>query len=120
MKRKTIAIDFDGVIHRYSKGWQNGAIYDPPMDGALDAVKKLATNNRLIIFSTRAKDPKMHLEMLSWLDKHGFAPYFSSVTHEKAIAHIYIDDRGLRFADWSNTMDTLTEMDFVDDQMALL
>jgi 5'(3')-deoxyribonucleotidase len=120
MRRKTIAIDFDGVIHKYSKGWQNGAIYDPPMDGALDAVKKLATNNRLIIFSTRAKDPKMRLEMLAWLNKHGFASYFSKVTHEKAIAHIYIDDRGLRFADWSNTMDTLTEMNFVDNQMSLL
>lgn len=30
----TISIDFDGVIHQYSKGWQNGEIYDPPIRGA--------------------------------------------------------------------------------------
>lgn len=31
MDKKTIVFDFDGVIHRYSKGWQNGSIYDKPV-----------------------------------------------------------------------------------------
>ena len=29
---KTIAVDFDGVIHKYSKGWQGGEIYDEPVE----------------------------------------------------------------------------------------
>lgn len=30
----TISIDFDGVIHQYSKGYADGSIYDPPIKGA--------------------------------------------------------------------------------------
>jgi hypothetical protein len=117
---KTIAIDFDGVIHAYTKGWHDGTIYDEPMQGSLDAVKTLAVNNKIVIFSTRAKGDGNLAEMKHWLDKHGFLPFINDITHEKVIASIYIDDRGLRFTDWSNTLDTLTEMNFRSDQMALL
>ena len=35
-----IAIDFDGVIHRYSKGWQGlHNTYDPPHDNAIESIK---------------------------------------------------------------------------------
>lgn len=38
---RTIAVDFDGVIHKYSKGWQNGSIYDEPVEGAKEALLEL-------------------------------------------------------------------------------
>ncbi|MEO0641374.1 MAG: hypothetical protein AAFY70_16695 [Bacteroidota bacterium] len=50
-----IAIDFDGVLHLYSKGWNGGEIYDPPVPGAKEAMQKLkAQGHTLYIFSTRS------------------------------------------------------------------
>ena len=34
-----IAIDFDGVIHKNSKGYYDGTIYDEPVEGSLEAIK---------------------------------------------------------------------------------
>lgn len=57
MSRKpiTVALDFDGVIHKYSKGWQNGKCYDEPVDGAFEAIKFLFKKGyNVFIFSTRS------------------------------------------------------------------
>ena len=53
-KQKTIGIDFDGVIHRYSKGWQNGEIYDEPVENAIESLNALLkAGYRVFIFSAR-------------------------------------------------------------------
>lgn len=75
MSGKTIAIDFDGVIHKYSKGWHDGTIYDEPMKSAFESIKKLMDNGySVFILSTR--NPK---QIKKWLDKYlwfwdSFAP----------------------------------------------
>ena len=52
---KTVAIDFDGVIHQYSKGWQDGSIYDPPVAGAFDAIENLILRDySVFIFTSRS------------------------------------------------------------------
>lgn len=53
---KTIAIDFDGVIHQYSKGWQDGEIYDKPVVGCFEAIQALFEQGYFVfILSTRPK-----------------------------------------------------------------
>lgn len=88
--KKKIFIDFDGVINDYH-GWQNGTM-PAPKEGALEFVKELSANYELCIFTSRNCE-----EVLKWLENHHFKKYIKTVTNQKEPAHIYIDDRGIRF-----------------------
>jgi hypothetical protein len=108
--KKTIAIDFDGVLHRYSRGWQDGKLYDPPMPGSYDALARLAETCNLVVFTTRQD----LTPVIYWLN--AFFPGLSiRVTNVKPKAYVYIDDRGLRFTSWQDTLDQLVELDILED-----
>lgn len=62
----TLAIDFDKVIHRYSKGWHDGTIYDPPMPGAVDGVRCLLEYDACFVHTTREPE-----QVVPWLEGHG-------------------------------------------------
>jgi hypothetical protein len=52
----TIAFDFDGVIHKYSKGWQDGTIYDTISEEWIKLVNELLeAGHGVFIMSTRSK-----------------------------------------------------------------
>jgi len=104
IKNNTIAIDFDGVIHKYSKGWQGlENAYDPPNDGTIEAIKKLKSMGfRLVIFSSRTVSV-----IEEWLDKHQLSECFDEVTNTKIPARIYIDDRAYHFTSWEKTIKDL-------------
>lgn len=96
-----IMIDFDGVIHRYSKKWNGGSIYDPPVKGVKDALRflKEELGYKIIVFTTRVlTDPEetQRRSMKTWLKNHEI-PY-DAITCKKLPATIYIDDRGFRFS----------------------
>lgn len=97
-KRKTLAIDFDGVIHRYSRGFQGlENAYDPPMEGVEASLKKLKSKGyRLVVMSSR---PVKYI--VPWLEKYNLSSYFDDVTNTKIAASYYIDDHALRFESWS-------------------
>lgn len=109
--RKTIAIDFDGVIHAYSEGWKDGTTYDVPHEGAFDNIVYLMEHFNVFIMSTR--NPQ---DIGGWLHvyKAPFvwkvieegdlsAPFWNipgivGITNRKLGAEVYIDDRAMHFA----------------------
>ena len=101
---KTIAIDFDGVIHEYRYGYGRD---DGPMPGMEESIKKiLGQGHKIIVHSARPE-----AEILAWaamlmvrvLVREGIAgiEWQPGITyHPKPMAHFYVDDRALRFTNW--------------------
>lgn len=114
---KQIAIDFDGVIHKNSKGFHDGTVYDKPIEGAFDAIKKLrAKGYSIVIFSAKAKpdrplvNGKTGAELIEeWLDNYQMLSYIKEVTSEKPRAIAYIDDRAVRFTNWPDVLTALED-----------
>lgn len=98
----TIAIDFDGVIHAYRAGWLDGTIYDPPIDGAAEAMAKLQERGyNLVIYTTRAESQTDKAAIYQWLKQHRFKNVDDiEITDRKPPAIAYIDDHAVRFTNW--------------------
>lgn len=110
---KTVAIDFDGVIHAYSRGWQDGSIYDEPVPGALDAIRALQARCAVFVHTSRYPG-----QVAEWLRCHGIDAVSDAafvgefwdrqdevlVTRRKLPAAAYIDDRAIRFVDWAQAL----------------
>jgi len=106
-----IAIDFDGVIHNFNKGWFDGTCYGEPLPGSLEAIKKLSERYNIIIFTAKAKHDRPLVNgktgtqlVREWLEKHDVMQYVSEITAEKPRSQIYIDDKGYHFENWVATM----------------
>lgn len=109
-----ISVDFDGVIHQNSKGFHDGTVYDEPIDGAIEAIKRLSQKYNIVVFSAKAKpdrplvNGKTGIELIwEWLEKHNISQYIEEVTSEKPRAIAYIDDKAIRFESWSQTISEL-------------
>ena len=107
-KKPILCIDFDGVIHRYGKGWQNGAIYDDVTEGFFEWAEKAAKLFKLVIYSSRSKDDDGVVAMGLWMTEQrrkwrkaggksddGIVEF--EFAHEKPPAFLTIDDRCTQF-----------------------
>jgi hypothetical protein len=102
---KTIAIDFDGVIHKYSKGWQNGEIYDEVVDKSIEAINALCEHGySVVIFSTRSprqikrylkakSNPLLYMSQSDFMDQY----YPMTSSDEELIKSEYANSKLLQY-----------------------
>jgi phosphoglycolate phosphatase-like HAD superfamily hydrolase len=101
--RPRLLVDFDGVIHRYGKGWHDGTAYDEPMPGARKALEQLNFHGyEIVIFSTRDAE-----QIQEWLTRYNFQSY--RVTNVKEPALAIIDDRAIQFTSWERTLEVVKQ-----------
>lgn len=114
---RQVGIDFDGVIHRNSKGFYDGTVYDDPIEGSLEAIQRISRTYDIVVFSAKARKDRMLINektgvqlIEEWLEKHGFMKYVKEVTSEKPRAVAYIDDKAIRFFNWDQALNDLNSL----------
>ena len=115
----TVAVDFDGVIHTYEKGWADGSIYGEFMPGAVVGLSRLMSQYAVFVHTTRnprqvarwIEDRSGHgiecttiIHPLPWKRTFWNEKGFLLVTNRKLPAIAYIDDRGIRFKNWDQAL----------------
>jgi len=112
-----IAIDFDGVIHRNSKGYFDGTIYDEVVEGAREALEEISKTYTIIIYTAKARhdrgfvDGKSGTQLIwEWLEENKLDHLISKVTAEKPRAVAYIDDKAIKFSDWNAVLKSVSEL----------
>ncbi len=116
MGKPILCLDFDGVLHSYTSGWQGAEIVsDPPVTGAVDFIISALEHFEVHIFSSRSNQEGGIEAMQNWLHNQFYArfytpsgftkepsefiPLFKSIKWptKKPKAKITIDDRAITF-----------------------
>ena len=112
--KNTIAIDFDGVIHKNSKGFHDGTIYDEPIEDVKKGLEYLSKSYKLIVYSCKANPNRPFINgktgvelMYDWLVENDLWQYIDKIVHDKLNAKYYIDDKAIRFIDWNQTIEEI-------------
>lgn len=114
-EKHTIAIDFDGVLADYSKGYQGKDVFGVMIPGSDSATKVLKENDwTIIIYTTRPVTEALK----KWLNDNGIAyDYINENPNQpeeskgcKLIADVYLDDRAINFhGEWPWTIRSIAD-----------
>ncbi len=109
MRKSVLCVDFDGVIHSYTSGWQGARnIPDPPVPGAIEFLDRMLDDGwDVAIHSSRSGQLGGRMAMRAWLKKHAGSMWHECMGHLglesvrfplfKPAARITLDDRALTF-----------------------
>lgn len=102
MEPLLLAVDFDGVLHdpnNVKPGYKLGQ----PIEGAAESMAKLKNQGAIICIHSVWADTEQKCEAISkWL-RHFEIPY-DFITNKKPIAHVYLDDKAVRFTSWEQAL----------------
>lgn len=85
-----------GLYIDTANGWQDGSIYDTPVNGIKFAIDQLRDEGyKIVIYSTRGATLKGRVAMKDWLKKYNIA--YDDIAKDKPIAAMYVDDRAIPF-----------------------
>lgn len=88
MIKKTICVDFDGVLNEYN-GYEEGNLGEP-LSASKEFIRQLRKKYKVVILTSRPKE-----QVIDWLNNNGFPSM--EVTDRKIPAVAYIDDRAIQF-----------------------
>jgi len=92
MKRRTIYLDFDGVLNTY-QNWVCEEYLYLPRPGVEDFLKSLNKDYKIVVFTARNI-----IYVKAWLIKFKLWKYIKNVTNIKGPAVLYVDDRCVKFS----------------------
>lgn len=115
VRKPILCLDFDGVLHTYSRGWQGGEIYDPATPGFFSWAQIAKDHFTLVVYSSRSSSYSQVVAMQAWLRKEARTWILIVIGHEpteeelnrimewfefsatKPPAVLTIDDRAIQF-----------------------
>lgn len=100
-----LCLDFDGVLHSYTSGWQGAAVIpDPPVPGAIEFLAEASKHFKIAIYSSRSHQEGGVQAMMAWLLFHAseispIPPWLFEIDFlaHKPAAFLSIDDRAITF-----------------------
>lgn len=128
-RRPTLCLDFDGVLHSYSSGWQGAdKVSDPPVDGAMEFLVQASEVFSIAIHSSRNSKSGSVEAIKSWLRRYlrehlrskDVQSSYRNIEGEverilmrihypslKPAAHVILDDRAMTFTGQWPSIDEL-------------
>lgn len=116
-RKPTLCLDFDGVLHAYSHGWQGtDTVADGPVSGALAFLCEAVDAFDVCVLSSRSSDPAglraMKRALYHWLDAEysvdGWTVFGKiRFPEHKPPCFVTIDDRAITFTGEFPSMETL-------------
>lgn len=109
-KKLIVAVDLDGVLADFSKGWQGSDVIGDPLPGAVAFTHELRQLGYEIWITSCRCSPSTYVRLtgiwetdeylagptLSWLKKHRFCYDYLYQGRGKPLASLYIDDNAYR------------------------